>query len=86
MTICKTVKHNRWTILRENCYKKAYLKSFKCKTCFVIKSYLQLIDAALLNAIIIVIIIIELTHSKTIPENTVEIELQPVASDLKNLS
>ena len=34
----------------------------------------------------IVIIIIELTHSKTIMENTVEIEPQPVALDFKNLS
>ena len=83
MTICETVKHNCWTILRDNSYKKASWKSFKCKTCFVTKSYLQLIDAALLNAIII---IIELTHSKTILENTVEIELQPVALDFKNLS
>ena len=36
--------------------------------------------------IIIIIITIELTHSKSILENTVEIELQPVASDFKNLS
>ena len=34
----------------------------------------------------IIIIIIELTHSKTILENTVEIEPQPVALDFKNLS
>ena len=33
-----------------------------------------------------IITIIELTHSKTIPENTVEIEPQPVALDFKNLS
>ena len=32
------------------------------------------------------IIIIELTHSKTILENTVGIEPQPVALDFKNLS
>ena len=31
-------------------------------------------------------IIIELTHSKTILENTVEIEPQPAALDFKNLS
>ena len=31
-------------------------------------------------------IIIELTHSRTILENTVEIEPQPVALDFKNLS
>ena len=34
----------------------------------------------------LVVIIIELTHSKTILENTVEIEPQPVALDFKNLS
>ena len=33
-----------------------------------------------------IIIIIELTHSKTILEITVEIEPQPVALDFKNLS
>ena len=36
--------------------------------------------------VIITTIIIELTHSKTILENTVEIEPQPVALDFKNLS
>ena len=36
--------------------------------------------------IIIIIIIIELTHSKTILENTVEMEPQPVALDFENLS
>ena len=36
--------------------------------------------------IVIIIIIIEVTHSKTVLENTVEIEPQPVALDLKNLS
>ena len=35
---------------------------------------------------IIIIIIIELAHSKTILENTVEIEPQPVALDFRNLS
>ena len=39
----------------------------------------------LLHYIIIVIIIIELTHSKTILEVTVEIESQPAALDFKNL-
>ena len=41
------------------------------------------------NVVIIVvtiIIITELTHSKTILENTMEIEPQPVALDFKNLS
>ena len=38
------------------------------------------------TAIIIIIIIIELTRSQTILENTVEIEPQPVALDFKNLS
>ena len=36
--------------------------------------------------IIIIIIIIELTHCKTILEITVEIEPQPAALDFKNLS
>ena len=36
--------------------------------------------------IIIIIIITELRHSKTILENTFEIEPQPVALDFKNLS
>ena len=36
--------------------------------------------------IIIIVIIIELTHSKTILEITVEIEPQPAALDFKNLS
>ena len=36
--------------------------------------------------IVIIIFVIELTHSKTLPENTVEIEPQPVALDFKNLS
>ena len=34
----------------------------------------------------IIIIIFELTHSKTILENTVEIDPQPVALDFQNLS
>ena len=38
------------------------------------------------KVIIINIIIIELTHSKTLLENTVEIEPQPVVLDFKNLS
>ena len=37
-------------------------------------------------AIFIIIIISELTHSKSILENTVEIDPQPVALDFKNLS
>ena len=35
---------------------------------------------------IIIIIITELTHSKTILENTAEIKPQPIAIDFKNLS
>ena len=35
---------------------------------------------------VFIIIIIKLTHSKTILENNVEIEPQPVALDFKNLS
>ena len=34
----------------------------------------------------IIITIIELTHSKTILENTVKIEPQPIVLDFKNLS
>ena len=40
----------------------------------------------IITIVIIIIIIIELTHNKTIPENTVEIEPQPVALNFKNLS
>ena len=40
----------------------------------------------IINIIVIIIITTELTHSKTILENTVEIEQQPVALDFKNLS
>ena len=36
--------------------------------------------------IMITVIIIELTNSKNILENTVEIEQQPVTLDFKNLS
>ena len=36
--------------------------------------------------IIIIINITELTHNKTILENTVEVKPQPVALDFKNLS
>ena len=39
-----------------------------------------------IDTTIIKIIIIELTQSKTILENTVEIKPQPVALDFKNLS
>ena len=41
---------------------------------------------AFLIDFIIIITIIELTRSKTIMKNTVEIEPQPVALDFKNLS
>ena len=39
-----------------------------------------------LLSFIVIVIIIKLTHSKTILEITVEIEPQPVALDFKNLS
>ena len=39
-----------------------------------------------LKLVYCIIIIIALTHSKTILENTVEIKAQPVALDFKNLS
>ena len=48
--------------------------------------YLFLFILSIVLIIIIIIIIIELTHSKTILENTVEIKMQPVALDFKNLS
>ena len=45
--------------------------------------YVQYKQGIILN---IIIIIIELTHSKAILEITVEIEPQPAALDFKNLS
>ena len=45
-----------------------------------------LISIIIVDVIIINNIIIELTHSKTILENAVEIEPQQVALDFKNLS
>ena len=48
---------------------------------FIIISII-IVDVIIINNIII----IEPTHSKTILENTVEIEPQPVALDFKNLS
>ena len=47
---------------------------------FIIISII-IVDVIIINNIII----IEPTHSKTILENTVEIEPQPVALDFKNL-
>ena len=47
---------------------------------------LIIIVVVIIIIIIISIIIIELTHSKTTLEITVEIEPQPVALDFKNLS
>ena len=44
------------------------------------------VDAMLIASAKIIIIIIELTHSKTILEITAEIEPQPAALDFKNLS
>ena len=44
------------------------------------------ISPIIISIIIIIFIIIELTQSKTILENTVDIEPQPVALDFKNLS
>ena len=45
-----------------------------------------IISIIIVDVIIINNIIIEPTHSKTILENTVEIEPQPVALDFENLS
>ena len=47
---------------------------------------LLLSSSSSISLSIFTIIIIELTHSKTILKNTVEIKPQPVALDLKNLS
>ena len=49
-------------------------------------SLLLLLSSSSISLSIFTIIIIELTHSKTILKNTVEIKPQPVALDLKNLS
>ena len=47
---------------------------------------IQLVLIVQIYYFIIITIIIELIHSKTILENTAEIEPQPVALDTKNLS
>ena len=44
-----------------------------------------IITIIIIIVIIIIIIIIELAHRKTVPENTFEIEPQPVALDFKYL-
>ena len=55
---------------------------------FVHAPHAQVVNKTIIIVVIIIIIItiIGLTHSKTILENTVEIEPQPVALDFKNLS
>ena len=47
---------------------------------------MNILHTAAVEILVFVIITIELTLSKTILENTVEIEPQPVALDFKNLS
>ena len=51
-------------------------------------SFIIIIISISINVVVIIIvtIVIELTHSKNIQENTVEIEQQPVPLDFKNLS
>ena len=49
----------------------------------VVSTYIIII---IIIIVIIIIIITELTHNKTILENTVEVKPQPVALDFKNLS
>ena len=51
-----------------------------------LKMLIIIVVVIIIIIIIISIIIIELTHSKTTLEITVEIEPQPVALDFKNLS
>ena len=62
------------------------LETLMIKESWLFKSIRESIIIVVVVVIIITIIIIELRHSKTIPENTVEIESQPVALDFKNLS
>ena len=64
--------------LAGNCVKFLYF----CSGCHYL---LHLLVCLLSVYFFIVIIIIELTHSKAILENTAEIEPQPVALDFKNL-
>ena len=56
------------------------------KKCMKIQSGLLLEVFTIKKSDVIIIIIIELTHSKTILEITVEIEPQPAALDFKKLS
>ena len=59
---------------------------------FLLNHYLKLLILILLFIMnlylfdLIIIVIIELTHSETTLENTFEIEPQPLALDFKNLS
>ena len=57
------------------------LSAASCQDNFII-----IVIIIIIIFIIITIIITELTHSKTILENTIEIESQPVALGFKNLS
>ena len=69
---------------------KIYDGDFQLLAIFAKSSILHISLGSIIVVIVIIIIIIiiitELTHSKTILENTVEIKLQPVALDFKNLS
>ena len=54
---------------------------------FIIIIIIIIVIIIIINVFIIIItIIVELTHSKTILENTVEIEPPPAALGFKNLS
>ena len=53
---------------------------------FLNKKFRTLFEYGYLFIIIVAVVVAELTHSKTILENTNEIKPQPVALDLKNLS
>ena len=84
----------RWTsrLIIESRTRRNILK-IKCKTKDLKFIFIKvwfilhlLINMLLLVVLFFINIIIELTHSKTILENIVEIEPQPVALDFKNLS
>ena len=59
---------------------------YRCQSGCCCYHIIIIIFIIIIIIIIITIVTIELTHSKTILENTVEIEPQSVALDFKNLS
>ena len=65
------------------------VKICRCVTCVDIIVHVSLTQRSMLlflDLLILKLRIIELTHSKTILENIVEIEPQPLVLDFKNLS